>query len=188
MTAASWEALVTRARQITSAGLNDERRWQLGDVALEVAPVPKERASRALIEEAQKPLGRFAAEVGISVNVVKDARRTAAAWPRTERDFSQSYSRHKALVLLPDRFERIREPRRVPSPPGFTEGQQRAVERVFNLLRRPGVAEAVKAAARNSKTDRVGREAASETIRSENHASQEARRMKRAVERELLEA
>lgn len=77
----------------------DEDNWRFGDLL--IAAVPRQRGST----EAQMLLAKLAAELGVTLNMVKDRYYTADAWPRGTRLAGISYARHakyrarKSLLL-----------------------------------------------------------------------------------------
>jgi hypothetical protein len=98
----TWAQLVAEGRQLVS--MEGDIKWQLGDLALEVAPM----GARGIDSGATEKLERFAEEIGVSFDVLREYRRVAAAWPNAKRLAFASWSVHGILASRPDRFDFIK--------------------------------------------------------------------------------
>jgi hypothetical protein len=82
-----------RLREVAHAA--GDRKWELGDVALEAVPMgPRGRTSGAL-----RLIGELAARVGIEATTLRTARSTSYAWPRSTRLTDVTWSGHAAHIV-----------------------------------------------------------------------------------------
>src|SRR4051812_33399223 len=103
MSTEEWAELVGKGRALAGApplgradksklGLSDPK-WALGDLLLNEVPLAD--------------IGRFAKMIGRSEGELRRLRDVAEKWPAQERQ-AASWSAHRDLKDLPDRFENIR--------------------------------------------------------------------------------
>ena len=97
----SWSEKVERGRALVSE-IND-RKWELGDLAVEVCPA----GSNGIHNDGV--LEKFATEIGIAVRTLRVYRLTSAAWPADTRVSAQTWTTHRDLMARDDRFDIIAE-------------------------------------------------------------------------------
>jgi hypothetical protein len=100
-----WNDAVRNGRELVRQ-LN-RCQWELGDLALAVAPIGDHGGRSDGSMEAT--LNRFATEIGTCFGSLDSYRRVAAAWPTEWRRPHLSWSVHHALARLDGREETIRE-------------------------------------------------------------------------------
>lgn len=98
----TWEELIAEGRTLVK-DLN-QRRWELGDLALEIAPMGASHAHN----DAEVKLARFATEIGLELRPVEQYRQVAMAWPQSTRVPSASWSVHREMMSDPDRSAKLR--------------------------------------------------------------------------------
>ncbi|MCC3769627.1 DUF6192 family protein [Streptomyces sp. UNOC14_S4] len=84
--------------------------FRLGDLTLKM--VPSQRPGDSSQRGVFPVLDRFADEIGINVHTLIDYRHVAVKWPPEHRAPDVSWSIHRALDALDDRFELISNPPR----------------------------------------------------------------------------
>ena len=97
-----WAELVARGKR--DVAREREARFDLGDIALEIAPMGESHANN----DAEAKLRVFAEEIGVSYDALEQYRKVAHAWPEGTRVPSASWTTHRALASHPRRFELIR--------------------------------------------------------------------------------
>jgi hypothetical protein len=102
MKSRTWSELVAEGRRLIT--MEGDIKWQLGDLALEVAPMGGTHATNGATEK----LERFAEEIGVEYEALRKYRRVAAAWPDGKRFPSAAWSVHDILAGRPDRFRLIK--------------------------------------------------------------------------------
>lgn len=100
------EQWVATGRRLTKS--QSELQFILGDLALEVLPLPR-RGGRIPPQE-YEILAMFAEKLGMSRERLEDYRRVSAAWPREHRVEGVSWSVHAILSHHADRFQAIKAP------------------------------------------------------------------------------
>jgi hypothetical protein len=102
MTKQAWKTIVARGRELVSAD-RGETRFELGDLALEVAPMGEGHGRTGSMET----LSEYAEEIGIAIETLDVYRKVSAAWPEVIRITSASWSLHQIFMGQPDRAELI---------------------------------------------------------------------------------
>jgi Family of unknown function (DUF6192) len=137
-----WARYIHQGRDL----VEEEARIQfkLGDITLKMVPVTRSETGRGVFQV----LDRYADEIGINVHTLLAYRHVATAWPADKRVAGVSWSIHKALDALPDRFEVILEPpegkerwtedtalRRAKRLPQIPLSKEEKLDRVRTLMR-----------------------------------------------------
>lgn len=123
----NWDEKVQRGRALVTE-IND-RKWELGDLANEVAPASTVGVSNDGLVQ------RFADEIGVSANTLREYRRVSAAWANATRVAFQTWTTHRMLAEREDRFAIIAEQTwtynslserlgRLPNPSRISDAQQ----------------------------------------------------------------
>ena len=99
--------MVARARSI------EGRNWELGDMALRIAPIGEghggnRRSSDGRLSLGDGKLRQFAGETDIKYQALRAYRHTSSRWPADSRLSMVSHQVHAELQALPDRFSLIR--------------------------------------------------------------------------------
>lgn len=101
-----WNTLVKDGRKAVS--LLTQCQFRLGDIALEIEPMlPKGGQHGA---EVYPTLQMFADEIGIEFATLINYRSVASAWPEKKRVDGASWTVHRALASMPNRFSLIKRP------------------------------------------------------------------------------
>jgi len=79
----------------------EQGQWKLGDLALLVCPSDGTNPTNHSIRE-------YAQDVGINVNTLRGYRKTAEAWPPSDRSESTSFTVHEVLAANPNRVKLIK--------------------------------------------------------------------------------
>lgn len=96
-----WNEKVQRGRALVTE-IND-RKWELGDLANEVAPAGANGVHNDDV------LGAFADEIGVSRQTLHTYRYVSTQWPAVARATAQTWTTHKMLAAREDRFDIIAE-------------------------------------------------------------------------------
>jgi hypothetical protein len=97
-----WDDAVRKGRILVAQ--ESGCRWELGDLALEVAPLRSHggKRDRDADDRVDTQLNRFADTIGASYAALDSYRHVAARWPKATR-VNLSWSMHRALAKLEDR-------------------------------------------------------------------------------------
>jgi hypothetical protein len=87
-----WAQLVELGRFVEGSA----RQWLLGDLAARVT---------ADSRYGQRMLRKYADEIGVPYNTLREYRAVSRAWPQNDRRLSLSWSVHQAFAALDDRAE-----------------------------------------------------------------------------------
>lgn len=93
---------VQRGRELVAR--ENGARWELGDLALKVAPVGTHGGKHD--GETEAALNRFAVEIGIGYEALDSYRQVAAKWPKSTR-VDLPWSVHRAFASLKNDRERV---------------------------------------------------------------------------------
>lgn len=96
----TWDEKVKRGRALVTE-IND-RKWELGDLANEVAPATPPGAHNAT-------LWQFASEIGVKPSTLNEYRLISKAWAPSTRVLGQTWQTHRMLAAHADRHEIIAE-------------------------------------------------------------------------------
>lgn len=107
----SYDQLVSEGR--AAVRQEQDAKWRLGDLALEVEPLGGDHARTNALAR----LDEYAAEIGISLEALRQYRTVSAAWPDGTRVPSASWTAHRELMGHPDRASLLK--------PGMTVNQAR---------------------------------------------------------------
>jgi hypothetical protein len=99
----SWDELVAEGRRLVAQ--EDDVRWQLGDLALEVAPMGDSGVNTGVMDKLRK----YAEEIGIEADTLDWYRKTSHAWPGETRVSPVTWSVYKLLAWRDDRRELIKQ-------------------------------------------------------------------------------
>lgn len=98
-----YDELVRRGREAVKRLTQSQ--WELGDLALAVAPMGR----RGIANGGAERLRRYADEIDVEYSSLVEYRRVAEAWPNHTRVLSVSWSAHRELASHEDRFALLRE-------------------------------------------------------------------------------
>ncbi|KPI31940.1 hypothetical protein OV450_7015 [Actinobacteria bacterium OV450] len=122
-----WARYIRQGRELVQqeSGLQ----FALGDITLKMVPKNEPGEKRSVFPV----LDRFADSIGINVHTLLTYRLTATCWPKEHRRPQESFSVHRALEALEDRFEIIQ------TPPGGADHwtEDAALRRAGRLPHRP---------------------------------------------------
>lgn len=131
----SYEALVEAGREARKQA--DDMQWVEGDLALRVEALPATERPRhpetgEFLADEIKALKRYAEDVDIPYSTLQKYRKTAEAWPPSERSRAVGWAIHYVLITQEDRFDLIQ--------PGMTyrEAQQLVRGRAAGTAGKPG--------------------------------------------------
>lgn len=152
-----WKELVAEGRRLVAQ--EGDRKWQWGDLALEVEPVGDVRGgSHGRLDRLHKwaeEIGFF--ETGLPFDSLRQYRHVAHHWPSDKRRSDVSWSVHRALSAMEDRFTVVQsrpkwtmDEAKTVAGRTFTrpvapveESREEQIERVRELVSDPEVARAV---------------------------------------------
>ncbi|MBO3682836.1 DUF6192 family protein [Streptomyces sp. NEAU-YJ-81] len=124
-----WSRYLKQGRDLVNE--ESDIQFRLGDLTLKMIPVQRPGAEN---QRGVFPvLDRYADEIGINVHTLITYRHVAVAWPAEHRASGVSWSIHKALDAMEDRFELIHNP-----PRGITRWtEDKALSHAGRLPRQP---------------------------------------------------
>lgn len=120
---ASWTKLVAAGK--VAARQEGDAKWVLGDLALEVAPMGSGQAHNGSTET----LERYAEEIGVEFDALRQYRFVSDAWPHGTRVARASWTAHRELAGNADRLTLLVK--------GMTVTQARKANGVNDKARRP---------------------------------------------------
>ncbi|MFC7924611.1 DUF6192 family protein [Streptomyces cinereoruber] len=100
-----WTRYVKQGRELVEE--TSSLQFRLGDLTLKMV---ENRGPGGGAHGVFVVMDRFADEIGINVDTLLGYRKVSSEWPPEERVPGVSWSIHRALAALPDRFEVIRQP------------------------------------------------------------------------------
>lgn len=109
----SWNALVRDGKRAVAR--EQDAKWELGDLALEVEPKAKSGERTGSLERLEK----YANEIGLEREALAAYRTVAAAWPASTRVPAASWSAHRELASQPDRAKYLRGLAKRKPPEGY---------------------------------------------------------------------